>query len=240
MAEYQSEFGELKVFEDFLGVNPDATWAVGGFDIGAVSVTSVNEGSIETTVDESGGVIAITTDTADNDNAALYVGVFQPSKGPIVMEARVKMASASTSSLFIGFAETLAKDTPVMPAEFATTTMTHNPGGHVGLVWDIDATTDDWRAAFGDGSAATGSNDATRANSALVADTWDIVRVEIDPDGVGRTYLNGKLVASSVTAAVTPADLFHAVVLTENRTAAANVMEVDYFYAKGYRDWAND
>lgn len=240
MAEYQSEFGELKVFEDFLGVDPDATFAVGGFDIGGVSVTSVNEGSVETTVDESGGVIAITTDTADNDNAALYVGVFQPSKGPIVMEARVKMASATTSSLFIGFCETLAKDTPVMPAEFATTTMTHNPGGHVGLQWDIDATTDDWRAAFGDASAASGSNDATRANSALAADTWDVVRAEIDPNGVGRVYLNGKLVASSVTAAVNPSDLFHAVVFTENRSGAANVMEVDYFYAKGFRDWNND
>ena len=245
MATYQGSFGKLEVFEDFLGVDTDATWAAGGFDIGNVSVTSVNEGSVETTTDEPGGVIAITTDTADNDNVAMYTAPLKPADGGAVMEARIKVDNVSTlSSLFVGFTETLAKDTPVMPAEFATATMTYNgTGGMVGLQFDIDGTTDDWRAVCGDGGAATaGSGNGTRATPivgegyAVTADRWDIVRVELDTNATARVYLNGKLI-KTFTSGLTATDLFFPVVFAENRTAAAIVLEVDYFYACGGRDW---
>ena len=36
---------------------------------------------------------------------------------------------------------------------------------------------------------------------------------------------------------LTSTDLFYAVLMIENRSAAANVLEVDYFYGEGGRDW---
>lgn len=247
MPSYPSGFGELEVFEDFLGVDPDYVWAAGGFAIGNVSVTSVNEGTIETTVDEPGGIIALTLDTADDDNVALYAGRFKPADGGMVMEARLKGDNLSDLAFFVGFAETLDKATPVMPAEFATATMTYNgTGGMVGLQFDSDGTTDDWRACMGDGGAASGgSGNGTRATPligggyAVTADRWDVCRVEVDPNGAARAYLNGVLI-KSFTAGLTPTDLFHAVVFCENRAASAAVLEVDYFYARGGRDWATD
>lgn len=243
MSSPQGSFGSTEVFEDFLGVDPDATWAAGGFDLGSVSVTSVNEGSVETTVDEPGGIIAITTDTADNDNVALYAGTFQPSLGPVVMECRYKYSNVDIA-IFAGFTETLAKDTPVMPAEFATATMTYNgSGGMIGIQYDVDGTTDDFRAVMGDGGVATGgSGNGTRANSDVTADKWLVTRVEIDPDGKGRVYHasradNDLKLVKSFTAGLTPTDQFHAVLFAENRSGAARVLEVDYFYAKGGRDW---
>ena len=239
----QGSRGRVAVWEDFLGIDPDATWAAGGFDIGGISVTSVNEGSIESTVDEPGGIVAITTDTADNDNVALYVGTFQPSLGSVVMECRYKYSNVDTS-IFAGFTETLAKDTPVMPAEFATATMTYNgTGGMIGIQYDVDGTTDDFRAVMGDGGVATGgSGNGTRANAVLTADLWHVTRVEIDTNGAGRVYhgsRNDNLeLVKSFTAGLTPTDQFHAVLMAENRSGNARVLEVDYFYASGGRDWA--
>lgn len=247
-----SEFGELSVFEDFLGINPDITWAAGGFNVGDISITSVNEGTVESTVDESGGIVAFTTDTADNDNVALYSApMVAASNGPLVMEARFKFDSATLSSVFCGFTETLAKDTPVMPAEFATATMTYNGSGAMaGIQFDADGTTDDFRAVFGDAGAALTGNGAdangTRSNATITADRWYICRVEVDPNGAARVYFGDiatrsqmKLIKSISSGIPTDVVLYPTLFL-ENRDANARVLEVDYFYARGYRDWAVD
>jgi hypothetical protein len=41
----------------------------------------------------------------------------------------------------------------------------------------------------------------------------------------------------SITGAITASDLFYAVLMIENREAAAKEFEVDYVYARGFRDW---
>lgn len=247
MATYQSEFGRVSYFEDFTGFDADKTWAAGGFNVGGVSVVSVNEGSIENTVDETGGIVAFTLDTGDNDNVALYYPPVKPSDGGAVMEARLKGDNLSDLAFYVGFTETLDKTTPVMPAEFATTTMTYNgTGGMVGLQFDSDGTTDDWRAVCGDGGVATAGSGNGTAASALVgggyaptADRWDIVRVELDQNATARVYLNGVLI-KTFEGGLTNTDLFFPVVMCENRAGSAAVMEVDYFYSRTYRDWAND
>jgi len=249
MAISQGTFGRLREFEDFLSIGKaNAAWAETGLGmVGKIMFTSVNEGSFAQTVDEPGGILAVTTDTADDDNWCGYLGPFKPADGGCWMEARVKLANVTTTtSLYVGFTETLSATTPVMPAEFATATMTYNgTGGMVGLQFDIDGTTDDWRAVGGDAAAKSGDADAngTRAYQAPVADEWDVIRVEIDPNGRGRVYLAtkddaGKLkLIKDVGVAVNPADVQHAVVFVENRTAAAVVLEIDYFAVNGSRDW---
>ena len=244
----QSEFGELKVWEDFLAPDNDVTWGTGQFVVGNVAVTSVNEGSVEFTVDEPGGIAAFTSDTADNDNVAIYAGAFKAADGPLVMEARFKYSNVDCA-IFAGFTETLAIDTPVMPAEFATTTMTYNgTGAIVGAQYDVDGTTDDFRAVFGDAAAALTGNGAdsngTRANATLTADRWFIVRAEIDPNGAARVYFGDQVDAAqmklvkSVTGGIPTDVMLFPVLMLENRSGNARVLEVDYFYARGYRDWA--
>jgi hypothetical protein len=237
--------GEIEVFDHFMGFQT-TTMGTTALPAGSngVMYVSVNEGSFATVVDEPGGILKITTDTADNDNCFLYIGPFKPADGGVVMEARLKMADITTGALYVGFTETLDATTPVMPAEFSGTTMTYNgSGGMVGLQFDSDGTTADWRAVAGDGGSVASNADAngTRANNPPVNDKFDVVRVEIDPDGTGRVYLaedSGSLKEiKSISSAVTASDLQFAVVGIENRTAAASVLEVDYMYARGYIDW---
>lgn len=235
-------FGRLRVFEDFLGAPEVAAMTTVAASVGNIGYVSVNEGSFAPTVDEPGGILAITTDTADNDNCALYAGPFKPSDGGCVMEARFKVADITTDAIYCGFSETLDATTPVMPAEFATATMTYNgTGSIIGVQFDADGTTDDWRAVFGDGGAVKSNADAngTRAYEAAVNDEWDVVRVEIGADAIARVLLNGRVI-KEITSACTKTDLQYAVLMIENRSAAASGMEVDYFFAEGGRDWSVD
>ena len=259
-------YGELKVMEHFLhfedniaatGVASGIVWGTGYVSVGDLGFVSVNEGSLAWTIDEPGGILAITTDSGDDDNAVLIAGPFRPTDGGVECEHRFKFDGAATTfpAIFAGFSETMAFDTPVMPAEFATGTMTYNgTGGMMGAQMDVDGTTDDFRACAGDGGAGAGGSSTTgiRANETLTADEWYVVRAELDPTGNGRVYVGHKgaqmdlIEAPSAVqgnswtgAVVTPGDRQYAVCMAENRTGAARVFEVDYFAARGWIDWAN-
>jgi hypothetical protein len=240
----QGSYGEIRAFNDFGGATGDITWGAGQVDLGGGwGLVSVNEGTINEVVDESGGVIQFLTDTADNDNVCLIAGKFDPSKGPVSFEARFKCPTVLTrQAVYAGFTETMALDTPVMPAEFATATMTYNgSGGMLGLLWDSDATTNAWKALCGDGGAVSGSTkygaNGTNATDAMVANEYDIVRVNLYPSGFGEVWHDEELVASGQTG-LTATDLVFAVLMIENRTAANEEFEVDYVAAKGVRDWS--
>ena len=85
--------------------------------------------------------------------------------------------------------------------------------------------------------AGDGGVEETVYNAAAgpTADYWDVVRVEIGPDGKGTYILNGKVI-HEFTSFLTTTDIQHAVLMVENRSGAANTLEIDYFFAKGYRD----
>lgn len=250
-------FGRIPFGSDFTGIYDSVVWGatnlVSGEGIGnGLGFASVNEGSFASTIDEDGGILAITTDTADNDNAVLIGPRCKPASGLAWAEARFKYSNVDTS-VFFGFSETMALDTPVMPAEFSTATMTYNgTGGMVGLQYDVDGTTDDWRALMGDGGAAqSGSGNGIRANATVTADRWVIARVNLFEDGSAECWLGDVGHADSnniptmrlikrFETGLTSTDLFYPVLMAENRSGNARVLEVDYFKGEVGRDWACD
>ena len=239
----QGSFGEIRAFNDFQGAHGDTAWGDGEVDLGGgIGMVSVNEGTLNTVADESGGVLQFLTDTGDNDNVAIFAGLFDPSKGPLSFEARFKISDSITlGAVYAGFTETLALNTPVMPAEFATATMSYNgSGGMLGLLWDPDATTNAWKALAGDGGAVANSSNygtnGTDTTDAMVLDEFDIVRVNLYPSGFGEVWHDEELVASGQTD-LTATDLFYGVLMLENRSSAAEQLEVDYIGVKGVRDW---
>ena len=248
--------GRVKWGSDFTGLYDSVVWGTGqlvaGDGLGGVGFASVNEGSFASTVDEDGGILAVTTDTGDNDNAVLVGPRCKPANGVAMVEGRFKYSNVDCS-IFFGFTETLALDTPVMPAEFATATMTYNgTGGMVGLQYDVDGTTDDFRAVMGDGGAAKlDSGNGVRANATVTADRWFIARVVLFEDGSAECWLadvghadSGNVptlrLIKKFAAGLTPGDLFYPVLMVENRSGAARVLEVDYLYGESGRDWACD
>lgn len=241
--------GRRKFGSDFLGIYDSVVWGatnlVSGSSLGGdIGFCSVNEGTFASTVDEEGGILAITSDTGDDDNAVLLAGKFAPRNGLMIVEARFKYDSAALSSIFFGFTETMALGTPVMPAEFATATMTYNgTGGMVGFQYDGDGTTDDFRAVYGDGAAArSDSSNGIRASATITADQWFEARVIVNPNGTAECWFGdasdidsnnmpGLRLVKRFDAGtlLTTTDLFYAVLMIENRSAAARILEVDYF-----------
>lgn len=232
--------GKIEICHDFGGSNGSAAALV------PIEAFGVNTETYGSTVDEPGGILALGTAGADNDNAVLRFGPFKPADGVMEFEARFKYSNVDCA-VFAGFTETLDTTTPVMPAEFATTTMTYNgTGGMVGIQYDVDGTTDDFRAVYADGGAAVGT--LTRASATVTADRWFIARVVVYPDtsaevwfsDVGHVATNGQpylRLIKKFAAGLTASDLFFACLMIENRSATGRTLEVDYFKASGGRDW---
>ena len=251
-------FGEVKFWNDFTAARE--AWVpttTGDYLGGGVSLVGVNEGAVDFTADEPGGVIDLTTDTADNDNCALVAGVFKPADGGFFMECRFKITDSvatTRAAVFVGFCETLSLTTPVMPAETATTTTTYNgSGGMIGFLFDSDSTSLVFRFVAGDGGAAIATANAagtaggaigiTANTDTIQADKWYLVRVEVDENGKGRGYFGEANSAKEMvlvgknTAALGTTDSFHAIAMIENRSGANERLEVDYFGGRGWRDW---
>ena len=237
-----------------------------GGGVGVVGIGTT--GSLTAVLDEPGGVVSILTTASDDENAALVAGNFKPADGGMWMECRFKIptsVAATREAVWVGFTETFSQTTPVMPSERATATMTYNgTGGMLGVVFDGDSTLLEFFAVSGDGGAALASKDKNGAVGAaggiqltgaagipgglvLTADRWYIVRVEVAPSGLGRVYFGDQNVASLTnplqvvlenTTALGTADSFTAICMIENRAAADEELEVDYFIGGGFRDWA--
>lgn len=255
----QGSYGRLVIHEDFLfgpvatGANDYYTHETGTIKIGRVTFAGVNEGSFTFTTDEPGGILAITTDTADDDNNVLFAGPFRPADGAIIFETRFKFNSATLGKVWAGFSETMNACTPVIPSSLQCTTMTVTGcGGMAGIYWDSGATVSDFRAMAGDGGAVSANSDTigTRSNQTIAADEFYVVRVEIGTDGsaefrIGHDNCQWEQVTPSssttgrICSAVTPSDNFFAVLLFQNSSCAARIFEVDYFHAEGNRDWTN-
>src|SRR3989304_155942 len=143
--------GKIRFGHDFTGGNGTAA----ALDAAGIQAFGVGPETYGSTVDESGGILALGTGASDNDNAVLRAGPFAPRDGKMVVRGRFKHDALTTIATWVGFTETLDATTPVMPSEFATSTMTYNgTGGMIGFHYDTAGTTDDFRAVMGDGGAA--------------------------------------------------------------------------------------
>jgi len=246
----QGTNGQILIEEHFMGFNyTGGTTMSNTHDQGHLVAVASASGTITQVIDEPGGILSINLDTTDNTNCVLYTSnPFKTADGGCWMETRFKVDAVNDCAIYAGFQETVNTTTPVMPAEFATETMTYNAsiGGFAGMQFDADGTTDDWRAVGGDNSAAAwdADSDATRANQPAVADKFDIVRVEFSPHGDVDVYFSGSRTNSSLVlikhadAILTTTDVIFPVLIIENRAAdAAAVLEVDYFNCGGYIDW---
>ena len=254
----QDVFSKIGFFEDFLAQEDDGGVIIvdaDGLRYNNVRLIAVSGDVVmDSTVDEPGGVASFSGAGAAADGIAIISGKLCPNDGTISMGARFKYAAGADARIFIGFAETVDRDEPANPATISGTTLTVGSTGETfGLYYDTNATTDDFRAIATNGTAidsATGLGTlGARANAALTADSWNVVRVEVDQNGSARAYLGNavndpsgtgpKLVYTlpagflSATAQYTP------YVLLAAGSTGDELMEVDYVWASGSRDWSN-
>ena len=245
MATIQSGIGRIELFDDFLGpesilAETAASGVLGPFRVVGYGFSGTDAGVVCGETDPNlNGVARLTASATAGDVTALVTGkCFDVAKmGTLILETRVQFEDLLTSSCFIGFCDT-NDDTETIPASITTTVITLTATGQVGFAFDGNATSvANWYYTYCGG---TTTGDTVSANNdsgiTLVGAEWNVLRVEVDPNGTARWYIDGVLKKTLAGAVSTTTDLC-AFVGVESEGAVAETMDVDYLYVSANRDW---
>ena len=243
----QTGFGKIELFEDFCGpewiiAETAATGALGAFRVIGDGVgTNTDSGVVILESDALAGIAQLTTtDEASHCTGLATAKCFDVAlMGTLTMEVRVRLADLDTKSIFLGFCDE-NDDAETAICVGATTTVTLTASDLCGFLFDHSFTgvcEDDWHMVF-NGGTTTGETDGTAidADKPAVAGEFDILRVEIDPNGTARWYVNGVLKQTKAGAVSTTTDLA-AVVLLQADGAAIETADLDYILVTANRDW---
>ena len=249
MAEVHGANGKIEIFEDFLaGEDIVANTAVGrsfggsGFRVIGQG-TEINDSGV-TVLESDGlnGVGVLTTTNEDAHSCGLTTGlVFDVAKmAPIVAECRVQFADLDTKAFWFGFSD-VNGDTAILEGEQLVAsggTLTLSASDLCGFLIDAEATDDeDWIMAY-NGGTTTGETTIASidADDDAVVGEFQILRLEIAPNGTARWYIDGVL-KQTVTGAVSTTTDLALVAMIEARSADIEYAYLDYIYVSANRDW---
>ena len=248
MAEVHGAKGRIEIFEDFTGpewiiAETAASGAIGAFRIVGQGVADTDAGVLinETLLN---GVATMTSPNAsDNDSVGLVTGtMFDVAlMGTIVAECRVQFADLDTKEFFFGFSD-LNTDVHSMEGVLihgASTTVTLTASDLVGFLLSSELTDDeDWHMVY-NGGTTTGETTSTSidADDDAVAVEWQILRLEIAPNGTARWYIDGVLKQTVTGAVSTTTNLAMNCMLEIKGTGSNETADIDYIYISANRDW---
>jgi len=241
----QSGTGRIRLFDDFCGpecpvANAEAATTPGHF-VGPFKIigdtVETDTGTVAT--DKASGYLLISGNDEDGKGVAIATSVcFSPVlNGTIVVEARLEMAAITARNVFVGLAGTLADDV-AEPATATTTTIT-KVVPCVGFLLDSQLTAGTyWHMPYLLASDTTQTSTDVVSSQIAVAAESDILRLEVDPNGAARWYING-ILEQSVGAglAATTTTLLGACVGCWGTTTTAATIDVDYLLVEANRDW---
>lgn len=249
MATAQAGRGVIELFDDFCGPEIPVANAVaygtsaGGcnYYLGPFRVTG-DLGETDTGVvglSKASGYVRISGNNEDGKGVAIGTeAVFSPAlNGTLVLETRIEMQALTTRSIFVGFGALNADD---VAEPITSTTVTHTYVDTVvaGFVLDSQLTAGTvWHMPFKGGTttAITASTSTTSGVVAVAAES-DLLRIEIDPNGTARWYINGVL-KQTVAGAVSTTTLLAGYVGCFGTTTTAADADIDYLLIKANRDW---
>jgi hypothetical protein len=249
MAEVHGANGRIEIFEDFLAGEDIVAATAATRSFGGSGLRVLGQGIAETdsgiTVLESdglNGVGAFTTTNEDAHSCGLATGtVFDVAKmAPIVAECRVQFADLDTKAFYFGFTD-VNTDTTILEGNqlvAASGTLTLSASDLCGFLLDAEATDDeDWIMAY-NGGTTTGETTIANidANDDAVAGEFQILRLEIAPNGTARWYIDGVLKQTKTGAVSTTTDLA-LLAMIEARAASNEYVYLDYIYVSANRDW---
>jgi len=179
-----------------------------------------------------GGQITIVSGNLDGTMAAdgsQVVGHLpvQADSGGVVFETRLHIDTAITTvSVCAGLTDSTSLEEP---ASIATATITTVLSDGVVFCFDSAATTKQWYAIGVDTNTDATGNALT--GSAPVADTFQVLRIELDADGAtARFYVDGVFKIGLTANAATPTvNLFPTVTVNATTTTSRSV-DIDYIY----------
>ena len=247
MATIQSEIGKVYLLEDFAKSLPLATTdaaAVPFGDFMAVGqgIAETDSGIVSLAADGLAGIGQLTTTDEDVHAMGVQTGMmFDVGKmAPIVAECRVRFAAITTGEFFFGLSDVCTDLAIIEGAIFHgnTVTITNSASDGCGFLLSSELTdSDEWHYVYNGGSttAQTVSTSA-ELDVDVVAGDFQILRLEIDPNGTVRWYIDGVLKETVEGAVSTTTDMCLSC-LVESKTVAVKTADVDYVFVSANRDW---
>jgi len=241
----QSGNGRIRLFNDFASVGNTLaltadTAQLGDFYAGGEGFEDNDAGIAGK--DALSGVVTITSANTDADTTfigthiAFDVGLM----GPIALEARVQLPDLDTKEIFFGLTSILSVDEQlediVQNASATTITM---PADLVGFYLSDELTTvaGDWHAINNGGTAtATTTTTNGQLNNVAVAGEWQVLRLEVMPNGTAYWYIDGVLKKTVENAASTSTNMAVCLAAAANTTQLA-IFDCDYLMVEANRDW---
>ena len=244
----QSEMGQIVLkYEGVAGLAVADTGVLGSvqdFAVGGQGTEETDSGIIP--VSGGNGARMAATDETDHAIGIGTQNAFSPAlNGALMFEARVQFNNLDTKEAWVGFSDvplnTISIQTDI--AHVGTGTITNTGSDFCGFILSAEATDDeDWHLIHNGGTAAASSTTAadvdgtTYGAADAVAGEWQVLRVEVDPDGTVRWYIDGVLLNTVVNAASTSVKL-GAAVIVESKGTAVEEMDVSYCVFRANRDW---
>ena len=248
MAEVHGAKGRIEIFEDFTGpewiiAETAASGAIGAFRIVGQGVADTDAGVLISETLLNGVATMTSPNASDNDSVGLVTGtMFDVAlMGTIVAECRVQFADLDTKEFFFGFSD-LNTDVHSMEGVLihgASTTVTLTASDLVGFLLSSELTDDeDWHMVY-NGGTTTGETTSTSidADDDAVALEWQILRLEIAPNGTARWYIDGVLKQTQAGAVSTTTNLAMNCMLEIKGTGSNETADIDYIYISANRDW---
>ena len=244
----QGERGQIELFEDFYTEDNVAETAetrnFGDFIIGGQGNAEVDSGVISLATSPNLGGVGRLTTTDEVDHTLLVgtnIGWDVGLMGTITAECRIQFNNLATKDAFFGFCDiepnTLSIQTDII-ANDGGTTLTLTASDILGFYLSAELTDNaDWHTVY-NGGGTTGVTDATLLdiNDDAVAGEWQILRLELDPNGTVRWYVNEMLVRTVSGAVSTTTDLSF-LLGVEAKEAAIEELDCDYLLVRAFRDW---
>lgn len=251
MATVQSEVGQIRMFDDFLGAGVPLVLGtdyenVGPFVIGGEGIEQTDTshgGAPILTSSGNNGIIQLHTDNEDLDTIFIRSGISfaAGAMGTLVLETRLKFIDLDNKAAFIGWSSVCDDDADLdtdIIGYSATTTVVYRGSHLCGFYLSSELGDDeDWHTVYKGGTAtaitATGSIDLD--NKAVVGD-YQILRLEVDNDGTARWLIDGVL-KKTLKGAMSTTGAVCAVVAVTANTSDEAIMDVDYVLVEANRDW---
>ena len=249
----QSEIGQIKILDDFLGGTEAAVAGTTAppiarppyFYIVGQGIADTDSGMTHLDSDGISGVAQFLTTDEDVHCAGLQtptmfdVGL----QGTIVMEVRVRHAAitAALGETFIGFSD-VNTDLAIIEGAIChgdTITVTLTASDLVGFLLAGDLTDSaDWHMVYNGGST-TGETTSTSidATAEPTATEMQVLRVEVDNNGTARWYVDGVLKQTKIGAVSTTAVFGGCAGVVSTATGTVSSVTLDYLAVEANRDW---
>jgi hypothetical protein len=219
-----------RLYDDFLGQEIDGyKWqnlvGTDGSILAPIVQASQTNGIVRmVTGDDAGATMALNGVQLQSDLN------WKANKGGLVFECRLMMDAITSVCVYVGLTDQIAA--LEMPFTLSGTTLTSNATNAVGVLFDTDATTDDWWLVGVSADVDTTHQDAGVAPVASTLETW---RIDVSATGTATFYRNGTLIGTAMASAVTASAGLTPVVAAFSRTTTIRNIDVDHILVQAQR-----